>query len=422
MSQIVDVRARRILDSRGNPTVEVEVVLNDGAAGRAGVPSGASTGSHEAREKRDGGVRYGGKDVTAAIAAVHDELAPALLGRDAREQEAIDADLRALDGSADKRRLGANAILGVSLAVARAAAESVGLPLYRYVGGTGARILPVPMMNIINGGAHADNPLDIQEFMILPLGAPDFDEALRCGSEVFHALKSRLKAAGQATGVGDEGGFAPALRNADEAIEFILEAIVHAGYTPGDDVALALDAAAGEFYRDGAYHIDGRTLDVAGLTAYWVDLVARYPLVSIEDGCSEDDVAGWQALTAALRGRCRTVGDDFFVTDPARLRTGIAAGAADALLVKPNQIGTLSETSEAVRIAHRAGYVSILSHRSGETEDTIIADLAVAFNCGLIKTGAPCRGERTAKYNRLLRIGEELGAAAQYAGRSALHP
>ena len=423
MTDIVDIVAREILDSRGNPTVEVDVHLDSGGFGRAAVPSGASTGAHEAVEKRDGDSgRYGGKGVLAAVDAVNGEIFDALSGFDALEQVHIDTVLRELDGTENKGRLGANAILGVSLAVARAAADGIGMPLYRYLGGPGARILPTPMMNIVNGGAHADNPVDIQEFMILPVGAATFADGLRMGAEVFHALRAGLKKAGHNTNVGDEGGFAPALRSADEVLDFVAEAVAAAGYAFGDDVVLALDAASTEFYRDGAYHLDGegKHLSPEGMAAYWQDLAGRYSIVSIEDGMAEDDWDGWAALTEALGDRVQLVGDDLFVTNPARLAEGVERGVANAILVKVNQIGTLTETLEAVEMAHRAGYAAVLSHRSGETEDSTIADLAVATNCGQIKTGSLSRSDRTAKYNRLLRIEERLGPAATYAGRTAL--
>jgi enolase len=423
MSAIIDIRALEILDSRGNPTVEVEVVLESGARGRAGVPSGASTGAHEAVELRDGDAkRYGGKGVRRAIDAVNGEIFDALSGREAQEQEALDAAMIELDGTANKGRLGANAILGVSLAVAKAAATELDQPLYRYVGGTHARVLPVPMMNIVNGGAHADNPIDIQEFMILPVGAETFADALRTGAEVFHALRKRLKDAGHSTNVGDEGGFAPNLKSADEALGFIMKAIEAAGYKPGDDVVLGLDAASTEFFKDGKYAMEGegRTLDAAGMVKFYGDLAQRYPIVSIEDGMAEDDWAGWKALTDALGAKVQLVGDDLFVTNPKRLGEGIAKGIANAILVKVNQIGSLSETLETVGMAHGAAYRAVMSHRSGETEDATIADLAVATNCGQIKTGSLSRSDRLAKYNQLLRIERDLGPAARYAGRSAM--
>ena len=423
MTAIADLVAREILDSRGNPTVEVEVTLDSGASGRAAVPSGASTGAHEAVELRDGDpARFGGKGVSRAVANVEGEIFDAIGGMDAADQLRLDEILIDLDGTPNKGRLGANAILGVSLACARAAAAEYGLPLYRYVGGVFARTLPVPMMNIVNGGRHADNPIDIQEFMIQPVGAGTFAEAVRMGAEIFHALRQGLHDAGHSTNVGDEGGFAPNLRSADEALAFIARAAERAGYRPGEDVTFALDCAASEFYRDGAYRMEGegKVLDAAGMTDYLAALVARYPIVSIEDGCAEDDWDGWAHLTRVLGGKVQLVGDDNFVTNPERLRRGIAAGVANAILVKVNQIGTLSETLETVEIAHRAGYAAVMSHRSGETEDTTIADLAVATNCGQIKTGSLARSDRTAKYNQLIRIEAELGPAARYAGRTIL--
>ena len=423
MTAIIDIHAREILDSRGNPTVEVDVMLESGATGRASVPSGASTGAHEAVELRDGDVaRYGGKGVLKACDAVEGEIFDAVSGLDAEDQAEVDGTLVALDGTPDKGRLGANAILGVSLAVARAAAAEAGVPLYRHLGGVGARVLPVPLMNIVNGGAHADNPIDIQEFMIMPVGAESLAEAARVGVEVFQALRSGLAVAGHNTNVGDEGGFAPALSGSEEALGFIMKAIEATGRKPGEDVALALDAAASEFYKDGHYTLDGedRTLDAAGMVAYYEDLAGRYPIVSIEDGMAEDDWDGWNALTEALGGRVQLVGDDLFVTNPARLADGIARGVGNAILVKLNQIGTLSETLETVDMAHRAGYRVVISHRSGETEDTTIADLAVATNCGQIKAGSLSRTDRLAKYNQLIRIEEELGAAGRYAGRDVL--
>jgi enolase len=423
MSAILDISGREILDSRGNPTVEVDVRLESGAFGRAAVPSGASTGTHEAVEKRDGDKkRYLGKGVRDAVAAVNGEILDALSGIEAEEQAKIDRMLIELDGTPNKGRLGANAILGVSLAVAKAAAQHAGLPLYRYVGGTAARKLPVPMMNIVNGGAHADNPIDLQEFMILPVAAPSFAEALRVGVEVFHALKAELKGAGHSTNVGDEGGFAPNLASADVALATIMKAIERAGYKPGDQVALGLDAAASEFYKNGKYAMEGegKTLDAGGMVKFYEDLVRRYPIVSIEDGMAEDDWQGWAELTRILGGKVQLVGDDIFVTNPARLNDGIAKGVANAVLVKVNQIGTLTETLETVEIAHKAGYRAVMSHRSGETEDATIADLAVATNCGQIKTGSLSRSDRLAKYNQLLRIEQELGRSAIYPGRSAL--
>jgi len=423
MTAIVDLIAREILDSRGNPTIEVDCVLEDGSMGRAAVPSGASTGAHEAVEKRDGEMdRYMGKGVRNAVATVHGELSDALIGLDAEEQEDIDAQMIALDGTSNKSRLGANAILGVSLAVANAAANARGLSLYRYVGGTAARLLPVPMMNIINGGAHADNPIDFQEFMVMPVGAETFSEGLRWGAEIFHTLKKTLHDRGLSTSVGDEGGFAPNLSSATEALDVILQAIETAGYKPGKDVMLALDCASTEFFKDGSYVMEGegKTLSPAEMVAFLADLAGRYPIVSIEDGMAEDDWDGWKALTDAVGAKTQLVGDDLFVTNPVRLREGISRGVANAILVKVNQIGTLSETLEAVNMAHRARYTAVMSHRSGETEDTTIADLAVATNCGQIKTGSLSRSDRLAKYNQLLRIEAELGAAALYAGRSVL--
>jgi enolase len=419
MTAIIDIHGREILDSRGNPTVEVDVLLEDGTLGRAAVPSGASTGAHEAVELRDGDKgRYGGKGVRNAVEAVNGEIFEALSGHDATEQEYIDATLIALDGTPNKARLGANAMLGVSLATAKAAAQACGLPLYRYVGGANARVLPTPMMNIVNGGAHADNPIDIQEFMIMPVAAPSVAEAIRAGSEVFQALKKQLSDAGHNTNVGDEGGFAPGLSSADEALGFIMKAIEVAGYKPGEDVVLALDAASTEFYRDGKYQLEGEGKSLGGdeMAAYLADLCGRYPIVSIEDGMAEDDWDGWKALTEAIGDRVQLVGDDLFVTNPARLRDGIARGVANSILVKVNQIGTLSETLEAVETAHKARYTAVMSHRSGETEDATIADLAVATNCGQIKTGSLSRSDRLAKYNQLLRIEEELGPAARYEG------
>ena len=423
MSEIIDIFAREILDSRGNPTVEAEVMLADGSTGRAAVPSGASTGAYEAHELRDGDGRYNGKGVLKAVDAVNGEINNELVGLDATEQRLIDELMLELDGTDNKSRLGANALLGVSMAVAKAAAESCSLPLYRYIGGANARILPCPMMNIINGGEHADNPIDIQEFMIMPVNAESFGDGLRIGAEVFHALKKGLSAAGHNTNVGDEGGFAPGLNSANEAIEFILKAVETAGYTPGDDIALALDAASTEFYKDGKYAMkgEGKTLDSDGMVDYLVDLATRYPIVSIEDGMAEDDWDGWVALTKAIGDRCQLVGDDLFVTNPARLSTGLEKGAANSILVKVNQIGTLSETMDAVELAHRHSYTAVMSHRSGETEDTTIADLAVATNCGQIKTGSLSRSDRIAKYNQLLRIEEELGIQAVYAGRDMIN-
>ncbi len=423
MSAIADITALEILDSRGNPTVEVEVVLESGVVGRAAVPSGASTGAHEAVELRDGDkARFGGKGVRTAIANVEGEILEALAGMDATDQVAIDEAMIALDGTANKARLGANAILGVSLAVARAAAEEVGLPLYRYVGGVFARTLPVPMMNIVNGGKHADNPIDIQEFMVQPVGAPTLADAVRMGSEIFQALKKALHDAGHNTTVGDEGGFAPNIGSADEALAFISKAVEKAGYKPGQDVTFALDCAATEFFHDGVYKLEGegKQFDAAGMVDYLAALCAKYPIVSIEDGCAEDDWAGWKLLTDKLGAKVNLVGDDLFVTNKERLVRGIDGGTANAILVKVNQIGTLSETLDTMEIADRAGYKAVMSHRSGETEDTTIADLAVATNCGQIKTGSLARSDRTAKYNRLIRIEQELGATARYAGRSIL--
>jgi enolase len=423
MTAIADIVAREILDSRGNPTVEVDVVLESGVMGRAAVPSGASTGAHEAVELRDGDKsRYGGKGVRTACANIEGEIFDALGGLDAAEQVRIDEIMIDLDGTANKGRLGANAILAVSLAVAKASAEDVGLPLYRYVGGVSARTLPVPMMNIINGGQHADNPIDIQEFMVQPVGAATLADAVRIGSEIFHGLKKALRDAGFNTNIGDEGGFAPNLSSADAALGFIAKACEAAGYRPGEDVTFALDCAATEFYRDGKYVMagEGKTLDAAGMTAYLADLAKRYPISSIEDGCAEDDWDGWAHLTAELGGRVQLVGDDLFVTNPERLRRGVKARVANSILVKVNQIGTLTETLEAVDIAHRAGMTAVMSHRSGETEDSTIADLAVATNCGQIKTGSLARSDRTAKYNQLMRIEAELGPVARYAGRTIL--
>ncbi len=423
MTSIASLKAREIIDSRGNPTVEVDVELDCGAYGRAAVPSGASTGSLEALELRDGDKkRFGGKGVLKAVAAVNNEISDVLLGLDATDQEKIDAALIELDGTANKARLGANAMLGVSLAVAKAAAEASGLPLYRYVGGVTARTLPVPMMNIINGGAHADNPIDIQEFMIMPVGASSCTDAIRMGCEVFHALKKQLADAGHNTNVGDEGGFAPNLKSADEALAYIMKAIKAAGYKAGDDIVLALDSASSEFHKKGKYVLEGegKTLDAAGLVKYYEALVKRYPIVSIEDAMAEDDHKGWKAITEALGGKIQLVGDDLFVTNPAILAKGIKQGLANSILVKVNQIGTLSETLAAVNMAHRAGYTSILSHRSGETEDSTIAHLAVATNCGQIKTGSLSRSDRLSKYNELIRIEEFLGNQAVYAGHNAL--
>jgi enolase len=423
MTAIVDIIGREILDSRGNPTVEVDVVLEDGSRGRAGVPSGASTGAHEAVELRDGDKkRYLGKGVRNAVEAVNGEIFEALSGMDAEAQVKIDETMIALDGTANKSRLGANAILGVSLAVAKAAAAANKLPLYRYVGGTSARLLPVPMMNIVNGGVHADNPIDFQEFMIMPLGVASLKEAVRAGSEIFHTLRAALKADGHNTNVGDEGGFAPNLPSAEAALDFVLAAIEKAGYRVGDDVAIALDPAASEFFKDGAYVYEGegKTRSIDQQVEYLAALTKRYPIVSIEDGMAEDDYDGWKKLTQKIGDRCQLVGDDIFVTSVARLKDGIKNGIGNSILIKVNQIGTLSETLAAVETAHKAGYTAVMSHRSGETEDATIADLAVATNCGQIKTGSLARADRTAKYNQLLRIEEELGAQAAYAGRAAL--
>jgi enolase len=423
MTAITDIHAREILDSRGNPTVEVEVTLESGALGRAAVASGASTGAHEAVELRDGDkARYQGKGVRHAVEAVNGEIFDALSGFDAEAQSALDRTLVELDGTPNKARLGANAMLGVSLAAARATAADLRQPLYRYVGGVHARTLPVPMMNIINGGVHADNPIDLQEFMIMPVGAPSLAEAVRMGAEIFHTLKRRLHEAGHNTNVGDEGGFAPNLASADAALAFITAAIEAAGYRPGEQVALALDPAASEFYKDGRYVLagEGKTLDAGGMVRFYEDLVARYPIVSIEDGMAEDDWAGWAELTRALGKTVQLVGDDLFVTNPARIKQGIEQGIANAVLIKVNQIGTLSETLDAVEMAHRAAYACVMSHRSGETEDSTIADLAVATNCGQIKTGSLARSDRLAKYNQLLRIEEQLGRSARFPGRAAL--
>ena len=423
MSIIIDIDAREILDSRGNPTVEVDVTLEDGTMGRAAVPSGASTGAHEAVEKRDGDKsRYMGKGVLEAVNAVNGEIADALVGFEAVEQEAIDAGMIELDGTANKGRLGANAILGVSMATAKAAADFTGQPLYRYIGGTSARVLPVPMMNIINGGEHADNPIDIQEFMIMPVSATNIREAVRMGSEVFHTLKKELSAAGLSTGIGDEGGFAPNLSSTRDALDFVLKSIEKAGYAPGEDIYLALDCASTEYYKDGKYVLAGenKTLSSDENVAYLEAIVNDYPIISIEDGMAEDDWAGWKALTDAIGNRVQLVGDDLFVTNPERLSQGIADGCANSMLVKVNQIGSLSETMRAVEMAHRARYTNVMSHRSGETEDATIADLAVATNCGQIKTGSLARSDRLAKYNQLIRIEEMLDETAIYAGRSIL--
>ena len=423
MTAIVDIIGREILDSRGNPTVEVDVVLEEGSRGRAAVPSGASTGAHEAVELRDGDKkRYGGKGVRKAVDAVNGEIFDALSGMDAEDQRRIDEAMIKLDGTPNKGRLGANAILGVSLAVAKAAAEAKGLPLYRYLGGARAHVLPVPMMNIINGGAHADNPIDIQEFMIMPVGAATCADAIRMGAEVFHTLRKALADAGHATNVGDEGGFAPNLKSADEALSFVTKAIQGAGYKPGDDVVLALDCASTEFYKDGKYALagEGKSLDSGGMVKYLADLVARFPVVSIEDGMAEDDWHGWKALTDAIGAKCQLVGDDLFVTNTKRLKEGIDKGIGNSILVKVNQIGSLSETLDAVAMAQNAAYTAVISHRSGETEDSIIADIAVATNAGQIKTGSLSRSDRTAKYNQLIRIEGDLGDQARYAGRDVL--
>ncbi|MBA4208081.1 MAG: phosphopyruvate hydratase [Parvibaculum sp.] len=422
MAAIIDIIGREILDSRGNPTVEVDVLLEDGSLGRAGVPSGASTGAHEAVELRDGGARYKGKGVQKAVAAVNGEIFDAIGGMDASEQIQIDRAMIALDGTDNKSRLGANAILGVSLAVAKAEAASLGQPLFRYVGGPAARVLPVPMMNIVNGGEHADNPIDIQEFMIMPVAAGSIADAVRMGSEVFHTLKSELKAAGHNTNVGDEGGFAPNLASTEEAIGFIMKAIEKAGYKPGDDIFLALDAASTEFFKNGVYDLkgEGKKLDAGGMVDYWADLVGKYPIISIEDGMAEDDWEGWKALTDRIGAKVQLVGDDLFVTNKRRLADGISSGTANSILVKVNQIGSLTETLESVEMAHKARYTAVMSHRSGETEDATIADLAVATNCGQIKTGSLARSDRLAKYNQLIRIEEALGPTAEYAGRSIL--
>ncbi|KAA1056878.1 MULTISPECIES: phosphopyruvate hydratase [Azospirillum] len=423
MSAITEIHAREILDSRGNPTVEVDVLLESGAFGRAAVPSGASTGAHEAVELRDGDKsRYGGKGVLKAVESVNGEIFDAIAGLDGSNQRALDLAMIELDGTPNKGRLGANAILGVSLAVAKASAEEAALPLFRYVGGAFANLLPVPMMNIINGGAHADNPIDIQEFMVMPVGAENGAEAIRMGSEIFQALKKKLKDAGHNTNVGDEGGFAPNLASTEDALGFVMKAIEAAGYKPGDDVMLAIDAASTEFFKNGKYELagEGKSLAPEQMVSYWADLVGRYPIISIEDGMAEDDWEGWKALTDAIGGKVQLVGDDLFVTNPARLADGIRKGVGNSILVKVNQIGTLSETLEAVDMAHKAGYTAVLSHRSGETEDSTIADLAVATNCGQIKTGSLSRSDRLAKYNQLIRIEEMLGTAARFAGRGIL--
>jgi enolase len=423
MTTIIDIHAREILDSRGNPTVEVDVVLESGEMGRAAVPSGASTGAHEANERRDGDKsRYMGKGVLEAVAAVNGEIAEELVGFDATEQVGIDRTMIEMDGTPNKSRLGANAILGVSLAVAKAAADATSQPLYRYIGGTSARILPVPMMNIINGGEHADNPIDIQEFMIMPVGASNIREAIRMGAEVFHTLKKELQAAGHNTGIGDEGGFAPNLNSARDALDFILKSIEKAGFNPGKDIFLALDCAATEYFKGGKYEMtgEGKSLSIEQNVDFLASLAADYPIISIEDGCSEDDWDGWKLLTDRLGDKVQLVGDDLFVTNPRRLAEGIKAGCANSMLVKVNQIGTLTETLQAVDMAHRARYTNVMSHRSGETEDATIADLAVATNCGQIKTGSLSRSDRLAKYNQLIRIEEILGETAEYAGRSIL--
>jgi enolase len=423
VTEIIDIHARQILDSRGNPTVEVDVTLEDGSMGRAAVPSGASTGAHEAVELRDGDKKiYLGKSVLKAVDAVNGEISDALIGLEGEDQIAVDEAMIALDGTPNKARLGANAILGVSLAVAKAAADASTLPLYRYVGGTSARILPVPMMNIVNGGAHADNPIDFQEFMIMPVGAPSFSEGLRMGAEIFHTLKGALKKAGHNTNVGDEGGFAPNLPSAEAALDFCMNAIETAGYKPGKDISLAMDCAATEFFKNGAYHYEGegKIRSIAEQADYLAKLVDAYPIVSIEDGLSEDDWEGWKLVTDKIGTKCQLVGDDLFVTNVTRLSQGISKGVANSILVKVNQIGTLSETIAAVDMAHRAGYTSVMSHRSGETEDSTIADLSVALNCGQIKTGSLARSDRLAKYNQLLRIEEDLGVMARYAGRAAI--
>ncbi|KQV30979.1 enolase [Rhizobium sp. Root73] len=422
MTAIIDIIGREILDSRGNPTVEVDVHLEDGSFGRAAVPSGASTGAHEAVELRDGDKRYLGKGVEKAVEAVNGEIFEAIGGMDAEDQLHIDATMIELDGTANKSRLGANAILGVSLAVAKAAAEASNLPLFRYVGGPNARLLPVPMMNIINGGAHADNPIDFQEFMIMPVGADSLRDAVRMGAEVFHVLKKELSAKGHNTNVGDEGGFAPGLNSATEALDFIMKSIEKAGYKPGEDMFLGLDCASTEFFKDGKYVMEGegRTLEPGAMAEYLAELAAKYPIASIEDGMAEDDWEGWKTLTDLAGKKCQLVGDDLFVTNSSRLRDGIKMGVANSILVKVNQIGSLSETLDAVETAHKAGYTAVMSHRSGETEDSTIADLAVATNCGQIKTGSLSRSDRLAKYNQLIRIEEQLGPQAKYAGRSIL--
>jgi len=422
MTAIVDIHAREILDSRGNPTVEVDVILEDGSFGRAAVPSGASTGAHEAVELRDGGGRYLGKGVTKAVEAVNADIAETILGMDATEQRAIDAAMIELDGTPNKAKLGANAILGVSLAVSKAAAEASALPLFKYVGGPNASMLPVPMMNIINGGEHADNPIDFQEFMVMPVGAESIAEAVRMGAEVFHTLKKELHSQGHNTNVGDEGGFAPNIGSAPDALDFIMASIEKAGFKPGEDMHLALDCASTEFFRDGKYVLEGegRTLEPEAMADYLAELVGKYPIISIEDGMAEDDWEGWKMVTDKIGEKCQLVGDDLFVTNSARLSDGIRMGVANSILVKVNQIGSLTETLEAVEMAHKASYTAVMSHRSGETEDSTIADLAVATNCGQIKTGSLARSDRLAKYNQLIRIEEELGSAARYAGKSIL--
>lgn len=422
MTAIVDIHAREILDSRGNPTVEVDVILEDGSFGRAAVPSGASTGAHEAVELRDGGGRYLGKGVTKAVEAVNADIAETILGMDATEQRAIDAAMIELDGTSNKAKLGANAILGVSLAVSKAAAEASALPLFKYVGGPNASMLPVPMMNIINGGEHADNPIDFQEFMVMPVGAESIAEAVRMGAEVFHTLKKELHSQGHNTNVGDEGGFAPNIGSAPDALDFIMASIEKAGFKPGEDMHLALDCASTEFFRDGKYVLEGegRNLEPEAMADYLAELVGKYPIISIEDGMAEDDWEGWKMVTDKIGEKCQLVGDDLFVTNSARLSDGIRMGVANSILVKVNQIGSLTETLEAVEMAHKASYTAVMSHRSGETEDSTIADLAVATNCGQIKTGSLARSDRLAKYNQLIRIEEELGSAARYAGKSIL--
>jgi len=422
MAAIIDITGREILDSRGNPTVEVDVLLEDGALGRAAVPSGASTGAHEAAELRDGGSRYKGKGVLKAVESVNGEIFDAIGGMDSSEQVDIDHAMIELDGTPNKGRLGANAILGVSLAVAKAEAESLGQPLFRYIGGPNARVLPVPMMNIVNGGQHADNPIDIQEFMVMPVGADSIEDGVRWGAEIFHTLRAELKAAGHNTNVGDEGGFAPNLASTEEAIGFVMKAIEKAGYRPGEDVYLAIDAASTEFYKNGVYNMEGegKKLDAGGMVKFWEGLVSRYPIISLEDGMAEDDWDGWKALTDAIGKKVQLVGDDLFVTNKTRLFDGIKKGVANSILVKVNQIGTLTETLESVEMAHKARYTAVMSHRSGETEDSTIADLAVATNCGQIKTGSLARSDRLAKYNQLIRISELLGPTAHYAGRDIL--